>query len=202
MWVSSDFRVSLLRPGRSPEPRLDHWSPKYASATTKDGFELVMTYTGIAEVTATQPEFFTVGPDTKLPPEHLAILATTGQRRKIDVSEWILWTLAGDSRTLDEAVHHIAGEANKAPEFRRRDHTFLGGAFGPGGEGWMIMLNKWDVRAEEGDTGREWAGRPLLETFQVAGLRLRPAPALPLRRVRQWPSARTQGAAGPVVRIS
>ena len=172
LWLSSDFRVSMLRPGRRPEPRLDHWSPKYASATTKNGFELVLTYSGIAEVTASQPEFFRVGPDASLPPEELAILKTTGQRRKVDVSEWILWTLAGDSRTLDESVHHIAAEANKVPEFRGRDHTFVGGAFGPGGEGWFIMLNKWDVRAEEGDTGNEWASRALLKEFQVHGVRL------------------------------
>jgi hypothetical protein len=154
IWLSSDFRVSMQRPGCPPEPRLDHWSPKYASVTTGNEFTVVLTYTGIAEVVAVKPRLFNIDPNANTDPVEAA-LRDAGKRLRVDVSEWMLWTLAGESRTLDEVLHHIATEASKVPEFKCRDHVFMGGCVGPNGEGWVFFIDLLST------------GRSFVERFQA-----------------------------------
>jgi hypothetical protein len=168
-WLSTDFRVSDVR-GSRVTPRIDHWSPKYVTVTTTNEFTLALTYAGLAEVTAVQPDFgVPVSPGSP----------ASGARRRVPLSDWLLWTLFGEGRTLDQVVHHIADEASKLPEFRRAriHHSFMGIGFGPNGEGWWVAITNWDVRAEQGDTLVEWRSRPPLDKFFIAGQRVDDPPA-------------------------
>jgi hypothetical protein len=167
MWLSTDFRMSELR-GRRATPLIDHWSPKYVTVHTSNGFTLAMTYSGLAQVTAVQPDLAGLG--VPLP----ADTPPPGTRRVVPVSDWLLWLLYGENRTLDQVVQHIAGEASRHPNFRsaRIYHHFVGVCFGPHGEGWWVSINNWDVRAEEGDTGAEWQSRPPRRDFRIAAQRV------------------------------
>jgi hypothetical protein len=142
LWLSTDFRVTDRTHGIS-KPRKDHWSPKYFEAKTPLEERLAITYTGIAEMVAVEPSFGI--PDSDIP----GVNKAPGKKRRVPVSEWISWVLHGQSRSLDEIVHHIASEAAKAREFRVSPHIFTGIAIFPTNGACFFQIANLDIR--EGD---------------------------------------------------
>lgn len=156
MWLSSDFRVSLIQGGKL-FPCRDHWSPKYVTIVTTEEARLVLTYTGAAEATAVEPDFGVTGNPAARP----------GKRRTVDVSEWITWVLHGHADTLDQVLHRIAAEAAKVSQLSSVHHIFTGVCFGPAGDGYLVQVSNVDVRAGEDDSDSNWMSRPPMPEFQV-----------------------------------
>jgi len=145
LWLSCDFRLSDLKQGRWV-PRKDHWSPKYFSVNAAGGARMAMTYTGVGEVSAIEPDLQTmVGPDAG------ALQLAPGKRRTVSVTEWLSWVLAGETRSAEEVVEHIGVEAAKLREFRLTPHVFSGIVHTPYDGCWVFELSNIDIR--EGELG-------------------------------------------------
>lgn len=169
LWLSTDFAVTDYFRGKST-PRQDHWSTKYFEAITNNRERLAVTYTGVAEVVAVEPDF---GVPEAVLKDLPGMNKTPGKKRTVAVSEWLSWILWGKGRTLNEIVHHIVAEASKMPEFRRNVHMFTGVAVAASDGAWVIQISNADVR--DGDVGaggkvapRVFGRRPLGH-FEVMG---------------------------------
>jgi hypothetical protein len=164
LWLSSDFRVSDPLGGEYA-PREDHWSAKDFQVHAANHARMAVTYTGVAEVSAIEPDLRDM-----LDPESADAQPAPGKRRTVPVSEWLSWVLAGESRTVERAVEHIATEAKELREFRFMHHIFTGIVHAPYDGCWVMQLSNLDMRKGEGEIGRpdpRWFKRRPLKEFRV-----------------------------------
>jgi hypothetical protein len=165
LWLSSDFRTCEVRAHGRLVPRKDVWSPKYATISTSDA-TLALTYTGAAEATAVRPDFGF--PEDQFPD----IQRNAGKLETVPVSEWVTWVLYGETRTLDQAVHHIASEASKVRSLLKMHHVFTGVAFAEGKDAWFVQIANIDVLPGEDAANFAWLKRAPRSHYGVSALEI------------------------------
>ena len=158
MWQSSDYRLTKLRDGEIVGT--EDWSPKSVYLKCPDG-ECAIAYSGLAKLGWFRRPMATNFADEDRPDWLAAYNDLSGRFVEGPVSQWLLETLSGGTRTVDESLIYLRQSADQVRAFKWMGTVFCAPCF-LSGRPWFVAVQNGKRPQPRFETGAQEITQPWL----------------------------------------